>query len=80
MSRTRERIRPSKLARFSGETIGCTTLRCTSCLGGSMAMNIGSSSSAGRSRRTMPPSVELDENVLWFTSRAMMSLCLVTDQ
>ena len=45
-----------------------------------MAMNIGSSSSAGRSRKVMPPSAELDENSRWFTSTAMMSLCLVTDQ
>ena len=42
-----------------------------------MAMNIGSSRSPGRSRKVMPSS---DENDLWLTSTAMMSLCLVTDQ
>ena len=43
-------------------------------------MNIGSSRSSGRSRSTMPPSVELDENTLCLTSTSMMSLCFVTDQ
>ena len=45
-----------------------------------MAMNIGSSSSAGRSRNVMPPKAELDENSLWLTSMATMSLYFVTDQ
>jgi hypothetical protein len=43
-------------------------------------MNIGSSSSAGLSRSVMPPSRELDENVLCLTSTSTMSLCFVTDQ
>ena len=38
----RSRMIGSISARLAGETIGLTTLRCASCLGGSMAMNIGS--------------------------------------
>ncbi len=43
-------------------------------------MNIGNSSSGGLSRRTIPPSAELDENSLCLTSTSTMSLCFVTDQ
>jgi hypothetical protein len=68
------------LPRFSGETIGWTTFRWASCLGGSIAMNIGSSRSPGLSRSVMPPSAELDEKTLCLTSTSMMSMCFVTDQ
>ena len=76
----RLRIRPSNFARFAGETIGCTILRCSSCLGWSMAMNIGSSRSPVRSRSVMPPKVDEEENALWFTSTETMSLYLLIDQ
>ena len=37
----RSRISAAMLARFSDDTIGAITLRWLSCLGGSIAMNIG---------------------------------------
>jgi hypothetical protein len=80
MAPTRARIVSCKRARLPGATIGCTTLRCSSCFGGSIAMNIGSSSSTGRSRKVMPPKVEAEENAAWFVSTRMMSLYFVTDQ
>ena len=76
----RERIVPSSRSRFSGATIGLTTLRCLSCLGGSMAMNIGSRKSGRWLRSVMPPSVASEEKTWWLVSTAMMSLYLVTDQ
>ena len=38
---TRWRMMPCMSARFLGATTGCTTLRCWSCFGRSMAMNMG---------------------------------------
>jgi hypothetical protein len=64
-------------ARLAGATTGCTTLRCSSCFGGSMAMNIGSRRSSGRSISVIAPS---DESTPWASSACMMSLYLVSDQ
>ena len=48
----RSRISGSITARLDGETAGLTVLRCTSCLGGSMAMNMrGAARLAVRRRR-----------------------------
>jgi hypothetical protein len=52
-------------------------LRCTSCLGGSMAMNIGRGKSSSGSNNTIDGS---DEKRWWSVSTAMMSLYLVMDQ
>ena len=49
MRPARSRIVPSSLARFIGATTPLTVLRCRSCLGGSIAMNIGISKSSGSS-------------------------------
>ncbi len=74
----RSRISGSIWARLWGETAGLTVLRCTSCRGGSMAMNIARRGwSGGASVMPMP---EADENTWWFVSTAMMSLYLVIDQ
>ena len=73
----RSRMIGSISIRLCGDTIGLTVLRCTSCLGGSMAMNIGMVKSAGWSPMVIEP---WDENAWWLVSTAMMSLYLVTDQ
>ena len=74
----RSRISGSRIARFIGETAGLTVLRCTSCLGGSMAMNMGRGpSSPSWVAMVMPPS---EEKTWWLVSTAMMSLYLVIDQ
>ena len=73
----RLRIRGSSSARLCGETIGLTVLRWTSCLGWSIAMNIGRVKSSSGSKMVMAGS---DENTSWLVSTAMMSLNLVTDQ
>ena len=77
ISPARSRMIASILARLGPATIGLTVLRCTSCLGGSMAMNIGSVKSSAGSGSTM---VGSEENTSWLVSTAMMSLNLVTDQ
>jgi hypothetical protein len=64
---------------LAGATIGLTALRCSSCLGGSIAMNIGRRSSGGR-MMVMPPKVSSTRTIWWLTSTCMMSLYLVTDQ
>ena len=71
ISEVRERIRLSKPFRLSGPTIDCTVLRCRSCLGGSIAMNIGSWKSSSWSTIVMPPS---DEKTPCEVSTVMMSL------
>jgi len=53
-----------------GETIGLITFLWASCLGGSMAMNIGSWKSSSLSKIEMLPS---EENTAWLVSTAMMS-------
>src|SRR5580704_4676364 len=74
----RSRISTAMLARFSDDTIGAITLRWLSCLGGSMAMNIGIwKSSSCWSKIEMDFS---DEKTWWLVSTVMMSLYLVTDQ
>ena len=66
------------MARFTGATAGLTVLRCMSCLGGSMAMNMGKGPcSCAWVTMVMPPS---DEKTPWLVSTAMMSLYLVIDQ
>jgi hypothetical protein len=77
MAPARSRMIGSSLARFGPATIGLTVLRCTSCLGGSMAMNIGSVKSSAGSGSTI---VGSDEKASWLVSTAMMSFHLVTDQ
>ena len=57
---TRSRMTGSSSARFCGATIGLTALRCASCLGGSMAMNIGSGNSSRWLAMVIPPSEEKD--------------------
>jgi len=70
------------LRRFSLETMGAIVLRCASCLGGSMAMNIGSWKSSAAASPSLSPMEMLfsDENTWWLVSMAMMSSNLVTDQ
>lgn len=68
------RITGASAARLPGETTGLTVLRWWSCLGGSMAMNIGRDSSPPLPPMTMPPSEASDEKRLWSVSTAMMSL------
>src|SRR6185437_9108440 len=72
----RSRMMGARYSRLPGETIGLTTLRCASCLGGSIAMNIGSLKSSLGSTMVMDGS---DEKSAWLVSTAMMSLYLVTD-
>jgi len=72
-SAVRLRIRASKCARLAGATMGCTALRCSSCCGGSMAMNIGSCSSGGGSKSVMPPCRQSDEKMAGLVSTCMMS-------
>ena len=48
MAPARSRISPSSTARFLGATTLATVARCTSCFGGSMAMNIPKPSNCGR--------------------------------
>ena len=58
----RARIVLSIDARLCGATIGLTARRCSSCLGGSMAMNICSRCSMfGAFHSAMPPCVQSDE-------------------
>ena len=52
-SLTRSRMSPSISWRFFGATTPCTAGRCTSCLGGSMAMNIATSMNRGGVPMTM---------------------------
>ena len=59
---------------MTGAAMGLTTSRCWSCLGGSMAMNIGMRKSSRWSRMVIPPRLEADENTVWFASPCMMSL------
>ena len=73
----RLRISGSIMCRFCGETIGLTVLRCMSCLGWSMAMNMGRVKSSSGSNRVIAGS---EEKTPWLVSTAMMSLYLVTDQ
>ncbi len=77
MLHTRSRISGSSADRFRGPATGATTLRCSSCFGGSMAMNMGSWKSSSSSSRVMPPS---DEKIWWFMSTCLMSWYFVTDQ
>ncbi len=69
----RSRISGSIVARLGGATIGVTALRCSSCTGGSIAMNILSFSPSGGSVSVMPPSDQSDENTAWLVSTDMMS-------
>ena len=69
----RRRMVASINARLPGATIGLTALRCSSCLGGSIAMNICKRWSIGASNRPMPPWAQSDENSAWWVSTAMMS-------
>ena len=73
----RSRMRCWKFARFAGATMGLTALRCTSCLGGSIAMNIGRTWPRGLLTSVMLGS---EENTAWLVSTAMMSSWRVTDQ
>ncbi len=77
ISPARSRISGSMLCRLAGETAGLTALRWASCLGGSMAMNIGVWNSSSGSSMVIEPS---DENSWWLESTATMSWYLVIDQ
>ena len=66
----RSRIKGSRFMRFRGDTTPCTVLRWTSCLGWSMAMNMGSLKSSSSSLSVMPVS---DEKIWWDLSTCMMS-------
>ena len=57
----RSRIVADSLFRFIGATIGETTLRCSSCFGGSIEMKLARRYSIGRSVIEMPPSIASDE-------------------
>ena len=56
----RSRMMGSSSTRRAGLTAGVTALRCSSCIGGSMAMNIGGANSPGASPMTMSRSDEND--------------------
>jgi hypothetical protein len=58
ISPARARITASMFARFWPATMGLTVLRCTSCFGWSMAMNIGRVKSSAGSGSTMVGSEE----------------------
>jgi hypothetical protein len=60
-------------ARLAGATMVLTALRWSSCLGGSIAMNIGSRSPSGALNSVMPPCVQSDENSAGWVSTNMMS-------
>ena len=77
MAPARSRMIGSSAARFGPATTGLTTLRWASCLGGSMAMNIGSWKSSSGSAMVIARS---EENTAGLVSTAMMSLYRVTDQ
>ena len=65
ISAARLRIVASIAAMLAAVNIGLTTSRCRSCLGGSIAMNIGSGKSLSWSRMVMPPRLQSDENSSW---------------
>ncbi len=77
ISAARMRMIGSRFSRLCGLTMGLTVLRWASCLGGSMAMNMGSWKSSSWSPMVIERS---EENTWWLVSTAMMSLYLVTDQ
>ena len=77
MTPTRWRISASRSCSRAGETAGVAVLRCTSCLGGSMAMNMGGANPSGLSPMTMS---RLDEKTWWLVSTATMSWKRVMDQ
>ena len=66
----RSRMIGSILARFEGDTAGLTVLRWASCLGGSIAMNIGVWKSSLGSWMVIDRS---DEKSWWLESIATMS-------
>jgi hypothetical protein len=80
MRAARARIVGSSTARLPGATIALTDLRCSSCFGGSIAMQLGRTSGAGRSASAIPPSWAWQEKLAWSVSTAMMSCYLVVDQ
>ncbi len=58
---TRWRMISDMLLRLAGATIGLTTLRCSSCRGGSMEIKLARRNSIGRSVIEMPPSSAAEE-------------------
>ena len=68
------------LFRLAGATIGLTTLRCSSCRGGSIEMKLERRYCIGRSVMVMPPSLASEEYISGCVSTCMMSLNLVTDE